>query len=228
MELNAKASPGQELATVRWWHQRHGRNELELCFTRAGINRTFSFKRRQLVAMLTDALVIVHPMLGRHRPDLPPVCWGRFSPLVDRIEGMKYLLGVEGNTLLRGEGERAAVQHSCVFGCNKKKFPVETAVSNCLRGICVFGGGLELQPSLSSGNGVRLGQTKASPIQNWPGDAKRTGQNPDFLQPVFWGLSHQDASSRSLCLTATSGPVLCELLQSSSEAVGISGSQNIP
>lgn len=108
-------------------------------FTRAGINRTFPFNRQQLVARLTDAL-IVYPVLGRHRPDLRPVCWGRFSPPVDRIEGMKYLLGVKGNSLLRGEGEGAAVQHSCISGCNKTKFPVEIAMSNCLRGICVFGG----------------------------------------------------------------------------------------
>lgn len=97
-----------------------------------------------------------------------------------------------------------------------------------------LGGGLELQLSPSSGNGekirtAKLGQSKASPIQEGPGeDAKRTGHNPDFLQPAFQRLSHEDASSRSLCLTATSGPVLCELIQSSFEAVGISGSQNIP
>lgn len=96
------------------------------CFMRAGINRTLAFKRWQLVGRLTNTFVIVYPVLGWYHP----VSWGRFSPLVHCVE-MKYLLGVKGNILLRGEGERAAVQHSCIFGCNQKKFPVETAVSDC-------------------------------------------------------------------------------------------------
>ena len=129
-----------------------------------------------------------------------------------RIEGVEGLLGAEGRSLLRGEGEGAATQHSCSFGCNKKKFPVEITVSNCLGGFVCLRGGLELQLSPSSGNGekiktARLGQTKASPMQDWPEeDAKRTGHNPEFLQPAFQGLSHQDASSRSLCLTGTCPP----------------------
>lgn len=40
------------------------------CFTRAELNRTFSFNRWQLRARLTGALVILYPVLGQHRPDL--------------------------------------------------------------------------------------------------------------------------------------------------------------
>lgn len=63
------------------------------CLTRAGVDRIFSFNRQQLVVRLTDALIILYPVLGRHRPDLHLVCGGGWvSPLVDRLEGMKYLL----------------------------------------------------------------------------------------------------------------------------------------
>lgn len=125
------------------------------------------------------------------------------------------------------------VQHSCIFGCNKKSIPGRKSHVYLFKGdLCVWGEDCSCTRPQAVEMGIetaRLGQAKASPTRDWPeGDAKRMGHNLDFLQPVFQGLSHQDASSRSLCLTATSGPVLRELIQSSFEAAGISGSQNIP
>lgn len=150
-------------------------------------------------------------------------------------EEMKCLFRGKGKSLWRGKGKgRAVVQHSCAFGCIEEKFPVERAVSNSLRGICVFEGrtgaaAIPEQCKQGENRTGRLAQSKASPTQGRPEeDAKRTGHEPDFSGQSFRAFPIRMPSSRSLCLTATSAPVLCELFQSCFEAIGISGSQNIP
>lgn len=124
------------------------------------------------------------------------------------------------------ERQGAVVQHSCAFGCSEEKFPVQRAVHNSLRGICVFGGRTGAVQTRRKQN-CQAGSEQSFTQERPEEDARRTGHDPDILDRVP-GLSHQDASSRSLCLTATSGPVLCELFQCCFEATGISGSQNIP
>lgn len=82
------------------------------------------------------------------------------------------------------------MQHSCAFGCNEEKFPLQRAVSNSLREFGVFGGrtgadAIPEQCKQGENRSARLPQSKASPIQERPEDAKMTSHDPDFSGQNF-------------------------------------------